>query len=68
LKHRSGKSNKVADALSKRQLFLAKMQIEVVGFEELSTLYPDDPDFGEVWKACTKPVTLDRMKWLDFMI
>ena len=68
LKHKSGKSNKVADALSRRQLLLTKMQIEVVGFKELSTLYPDDPDFGEAWKACTEPVTLDRTKWLDFMI
>ena len=40
----------------------------MVGFKELSTLYPDDPDFGEVWKACTEPVTLDKTKWLDFKI
>ena len=44
------------------------MQIEVVGFKELSTLYLDDLDFGEAWKACTEPVTLDRTKWLDLMI
>ena len=35
---------------------------------ELSTLYLDDPNFGEAWEACTEPVTLDRTKWLDFMI
>ena len=39
----------------------------MVGFKELSTLYLDDPNFDEVWKACTKPVTLDRTKWLYFM-
>ena len=44
------------------------MQIEVVGFKELSTLYLEDPDFGEAWKACTEPVTLYMKKWLDFMI
>ena len=44
------------------------MQIEVVEFKELSTLYPNDPNFGNVWKACTEPDTLDRTKWLDFMI
>ena len=44
------------------------MQIEVVGFKELKNLYLDDPNFGEAWKACTKPVTHDRTKWLDFMI
>ena len=44
------------------------MHIEVFGFKELSKLYLEDPDFGEAWKACTKPVTLDRMKRLDFII
>ena len=33
LKHRSGKSNRVVDALSRRQLLLTQMQIEVVGFK-----------------------------------
>ena len=68
LKHKSGKSNRIADALSRRQILLTEIQIEVVGFKELSTLYLDDPDFGEVWKACTKPITLERTKWLDFLI
>ena len=44
------------------------MQIEVVGFKELNTLYLDDPNFGEVWKAYTKPITLYKTNWLDFMI
>ena len=30
-------------------------------------MYPKDPDFVEAWKACVVPVTLDRMKWLDFI-
>ena len=68
MKDRSGKSNKFVDALSIRQILLTEMQIEVVGFKELSTLYPNDPDFGEAWKACIEPITLDRTKWLNFMI
>ena len=44
------------------------MKIEVVGFKELSNLYLGDLDFGEAWKACTELVTLDRMKWLNFII
>ena len=68
LKHRSGTSNRVADALSRRHLLLIEMQIEVVGFKELTNLYLEDLDFAEAWKACTVPVTLDRTKWLDFII
>ena len=68
LKHRRGKSNRVADALSRRHLLLTQMQIEVVGFKELTNLYPEDPDFAESWKACTVPITLDNTKWLDFII
>lgn len=68
LKHRSGKYNRVADALSRRQLLLIEMQIEVIGFKKLKNLYPQDPDFAEAWKACTIPITLDRTKWLDFII
>ena len=51
LKHRSGKSNRVADALSRRQLLLTVMQVEVVGFDDLKNLYPEDPNFAKAWKA-----------------
>ena len=55
LKHRSGRSNRVADALSRRWLLLIVMQVEVVGFDELKDLYPKDPNFAEACKACTEP-------------
>ena len=47
---------------------LTQMQIEVVGFKKLTNLYSEDPDFVEVRKAYTIPITLDRIKWLDFII
>ena len=28
------------------------MHSVIVGFESIKTLYEDDPDFGNVWKAC----------------
>ena len=68
LKHRSGMSNRVADALSRRQLLLTIMQVEVVGFDELKNLYPKDLDIVEAWKACKEPVTLDKIRWLDYLI
>ena len=40
----------------------------MVGFKELTNLYLEYPNFGKAWKACIVLVTLDRMKWLDFII
>lgn len=40
----------------------------MVRFDELKNLYPDSPNFAEVWKACKEHVTLDWSKWLDYMI
>ena len=39
----------------------------MVGFKELTNLYAEDLNFSKVWKACTVTITLDRMKWLDFI-
>ena len=47
LKHRSGRSNRVVDALSRRQLLLTVMKVKVVGFDELMNLYPKDLDFAK---------------------
>jgi hypothetical protein len=47
---------------------LTKMQIEVVGFSELKTLYSNDYDFAEACKACKEPIAVDRRKWMDFII
>ena len=68
LKHRSGRSNRVANALSRRQLLLTTMQVEVVGFKELKNLYPDNANFAEVWKACKEPIVVDRTRWIDYLI
>ena len=40
----------------------------MVCFKELLNLYLEDHDFVKAWKACTVHITLDRMKWLDFII
>ena len=45
LKHISGQSNRVADALSKRSLIIQENQVQVLGFEYLRDLYETNSDF-----------------------
>ena len=48
IKHKSGKLNRVADALSRRHSLLTTMHTTVVGFASFSELYESDPYFGKV--------------------
>ncbi|XP_013589557.1 PREDICTED: uncharacterized protein LOC106297989 [Brassica oleracea var. oleracea] len=48
IKHLSGKTNKVADALSRRHSLVATLQVSVPGFAALPDLYPTDPYFGSI--------------------
>lgn len=68
LKHITGQSNKVADALSRRNVLLQESQIQVVGFDFLKELYENDSDFKEAFEACRNPALADRSKWLDYFL
>ncbi|PKU69610.1 RNA-directed DNA polymerase [Dendrobium catenatum] len=52
LKHKSGKLNQVADALSRRHVLLQVLQSKVIGFENIKEMYATDVDFQGVWKLC----------------
>nr|GEU83265.1 reverse transcriptase [Tanacetum cinerariifolium] len=52
IKHKSGKLNKGADALSRRYSLLTSLQPKVLRFELLQNEYPSDPDFEDIYTSC----------------
>ena len=52
IKHKSGKLNQGADALSRRHLLLFQLDACVLGFEHLKALYDQDEDFGKIYEEC----------------
>ena len=69
IKHKSGVTNKVADALIKRHSLLTEMEVEVLGFDEMKELYDADPDFSEAWRECRAPSLTEKLsKYDDYFI
>ena len=54
IRHKAGKLNKGADALSRRYLFPAVLGSKVLGFEIVKDLYANDGDFKEIYEKSTK--------------
>jgi len=61
IKHKSGKLNQGADALSQRHLLLFELDTCVLGFEYLKSLYASDEDFGELYATCLRHPKDDLM-------
>ena len=49
IKYKSGKSNIVADALSRRYSLLTTLDAKLLGFELLKDMYVSDTDFGDTF-------------------
>ena len=54
IKYKTGKSNVVADALSRRHTLLTTLDAKLLGFELMKELYKDDMDFLHAYANCGK--------------
>ena len=52
IKHKSGKLNRRADALSRQYLLINSLQTNIVGLEIIKECYSQDDDFGEIYLSC----------------
>ena len=65
IKHKSGVTNRVVDALSRRHSLLTEMKVEVLGFDEMKELYDVDPNFSKEWRECKAPNLTDHISKYD---
>ena len=68
IKHISGKTNKVANALSRNNLMVQESQFQVLGFDFLKDLYKSDIDFKEAYEVSLNPAQRDRGPWNDYTL
>ena len=68
IKHTSGISNKVVDALSRVNLILQESKVSTLGFEILVNMYKEDVAFKDIYASCETPFTHNRRQWLDYML
>jgi hypothetical protein len=52
IKHKKGKDNIIADALSRRYNLLSQLDYKIFGLEMLKELYATDLDFKDAYKNC----------------
>ncbi|TYK22583.1 reverse transcriptase [Cucumis melo var. makuwa] len=63
IKHKFGKENRVADALSRKHSLLSTLSTKVMEFKHIADLYEDDVDFN---KPC--PLPIPTTIWEDLSI
>ena len=61
IKHKKGKYNIVADALSRKNMLLTQLDIKIPGLESLCDLYAIDTDFAEPYRLCVLSKALEKI-------
>jgi len=54
IKHKQGKANVVADALSRRYALISMLESKMFGFDHIKDLYSQDHDFSKLFELCEK--------------
>ena len=65
IKHKSGVTNRVVDALSRKCSLLTEMKVEILGFNEIKYLYDVDLDFSKMWRECRAPNLTNHISKYD---
>jgi hypothetical protein len=60
IKHKKGKDNVIADALSRRYTMLSQLDHKIFGFESLKELYATDFDFKDAYGNCREGRTWNK--------
>ncbi|KAK1602151.1 hypothetical protein QYE76_017194 [Lolium multiflorum] len=60
IKHKKGKDNIVADALSRKNMLLTQLDVKIPGLEILCDLYATDHDFAEPYRLCALGKAWDK--------
>jgi hypothetical protein len=63
IKHKKGKENVIADALSRRYTLLTPLDCKIFGLDTIKTQYVDDADFKDVLLHCK-----DGKAWNKFIV
>ena len=54
IKYKKGKTNVVADALSRRHTLFCSQGAQILGFDNIRDLYALDENFSPIYKSCGK--------------
>lgn len=65
IKPKSGVTNQVANALSRKHSLLTELKVIVLGFDEMKDLYEEDLDFSDMWRECREPNLIGQLSKYD---
>ena len=60
IKHKKGKDNVIADALSRRYTILSQLDCRIFGFKTIKEQYVNDDEFKDVFEICKEGRTWNK--------